>query len=69
MTKQNTTTIRTNPLFKDKLNTLRRGVSDKQDIEVSMSELTRRIANAASFNPLEKELLEDAKMKKRLNNE
>ncbi len=54
------------PEFKERLGRIKRKVSEIQNIDISFTELTRRMSKAFSMQVMEKELLEDAKAKRKL---
>ncbi len=51
--------------FEERLKRLKRKVSNIQNADVVMRELTRRMGVSKSFELLERELIEDAEIKRR----
>jgi len=59
-------TTRMDVKFRDRLNDLSLSASALEGKRVSMRELTRRMSNSANFPGVEKEILDDAKIKREL---
>ena len=60
------TTTRMDENFKKRLNDLGLNASALEGRRISMRELTRRMSNTLTFGSVEKEILDDAKIKKEL---
>ena len=65
--KKTNTPIRLDPGFKDTMKSMKRKVELEQDADVSLRELSKRMDRSMSMKVMERELMEDARAKRRLN--
>lgn len=66
MSKKSNVTIRMDENFRDRLNDLSLNASALEGKRIGIRELTRRMNKSLSFPVVEKEILDDAKIKREL---